>query len=59
MCLQIMGSNRLHVMHARDTLFKVQYPKSSVDYNKRYTYIIIVIQYNSFYIMRYDNNPII
>ena len=38
---------------------KVQYPKSSVDYNKRYTYIIIVIQYNSFYIMRYDNNPII
>ena len=27
-------------------LFKVQYPISSVDYNKRYTYIIIVIQFN-------------
>ena len=26
-------------------LFKVQYPISSVDYNKRYTYIVIVIQY--------------
>ena len=37
-------------------LFKVQYPISSVDYHKRYTYIIIVIQYNLIYIMRCDNN---
>ena len=35
----------------------VQYPISSVDYHKRYTYIIIVIPYNSIYIMRCDNNP--
>ena len=29
-----------------------------MDYNKRYTYIIIVLQYKSFYIMQCDNNPI-